>query len=76
MPRQSADWLAMTDLRKKWWAKVDSFLWGLYSASLRVIVRYDTLCELGVPFVPFLLRKSGGPKWTRTTDLTIISRVL
>ena len=24
----------------------------------------------------FFIRRSGGPKWTRTTDLTIISRVL
>ena len=23
-----------------------------------------------------IIKKSGGPKWTRTTDLTIISRVL
>ena len=29
-----------------------------------------------VPFVPFSLCENGGPKWTRTTDLTIISRVL
>ena len=63
-------------LVQSWWAKVDSVLFGLYSASPRVIVRYQLLCFLAVPFVPFCFRKIGGPKWTRTTDLTIISRVL
>ena len=43
---------------------------GLYDASRRVIA--TALRH----FVSFLLRRNGGPKWTRTTDLTIISRVL
>ena len=53
----------------KWWAKVDSMFYGLYFASLRVIVQTEFLC-------PFSLSGNGGPKWTRTIDLTIISRVL
>ena len=56
---------------KKWWAK-----WWTYS---RLDYTRFRSCNLSCSTSPFALNffsEVGGPKWTRTIDLTIISRVL
>ena len=55
--------LSLFELNGTMWTR---FLLRLCSASLRVIARLIVASTLSF----------GGPKWTRTTDLTIISRVL
>ena len=46
----------------RWWEQVDSNY------------QQDSLCEFGT--FPRVLTDTGGNKWTRTTDLTLIRRVL
>ena len=46
---------------------------------ITIILRFASCnrsVKVSVPFCPFSSWENGGPKWTRTTDLTIISRVL
>ena len=74
---------------KKWWAKMDSLCCGKATAVATVhrtvaksrlsspfwLSRLYALQSFGFALV-FQFLKNGGPKWTRTIDLTIISRVL
>ena len=72
----------------KWWAKMDSLSCGKATAvttcrrhvvksrlSSHFCLSDQQLCPFRF-FLLFSLIWSGGPKWTRTIDLTIISRVL
>ena len=61
-----------TSLLEKWWAKVDLIFMAII-LRFAPCNRSESKCSLC--FI-FSVGKNGGPKWTRTTDLTIISRVL
>ena len=73
---------------QKWWAKMDSLSCGK-ATPVATVHRTVAKSRLSSPFCFFAFRTlsfrswlliyfswSGGPKWTRTIDLTIISRVL
>ena len=85
--QQNAEFAKRTST--KWWAKMDSLCCGKATA-VATVHRTVAKSRLSSPFwfsrlyalqsFGFLfysaLQKIGGPKWTRTIDLTIISRVL
>ena len=46
------------------------------SMKLQLSLELQSISNLFTIHYYLLLQKNGGPKWTRTIDLTIISRVL